>query len=174
LIKTAIRDPNPVVFVESISLYSTKSQVADEEYLIPLGQAEVKRPGEDVTVVALGPMVPKALKAAEQLADEGLELEVIDPRSIMPLDINTIVTSVEKTGRLVVTHLAHKTGGVGAEIAQQVTERAFDALDGPVVRVAAADVPIAASARLEKATFPDVADIVQACKSFRRTAISAR
>ncbi len=168
LIKTAIRDPNPVVFVESISLYSTKTPIPDDEYSIPFGQAEIKRAGDDVTLVALGAMVPKALQAAERLAREGLSVEVIDPRTLAPLDIETIVASVQKTGRLVIAHLAHKTGGVGAEIAQQVSERAFDALDGPVVRVACADVPIGASQFLEQALFPDVPDIIQACKSFRR------
>ena len=111
-------------------------------------------------------MVSKALKAAEHLAADGIQAEVIDPRSLSPLDIDTIVGSVQQSGRLVVSHVAHKTGGVGAEIAQQVTEQAFDYLDGPVVRVAAQDVPIAASQVLETAIFPDVQHIVDACKSF--------
>ena len=168
LIKTAIRDPNPVVFVENISLYATKSEIPEQEYLIPFGQAEIKRAGDDVTVVALAAMVPRALQAAEQLAQEGMSVEVIDPRTLAPLDIETIVASVEKTGRLVVAHMAHKTGGVGAEIAQQVVERAFDYLDGPVVRVAAVDAPIAASQALEAAIYPDVQNVVEACLSFRR------
>ena len=111
---------------------------------------------------------PKAILAAEALSSDGLSVEVIDPRTLAPLDIDTIVESVKKTGRLVIVHLAHKTGGVGAEIAQQVTELAFDSLDGPVVRVASADVPVGASQFLEKALFPDVPDIISACKSFRR------
>ena len=167
LIKTAIRDPNPVLFADSISLYATKGDIPDDEYLVPFGQAEIKRSGTDVTVVAIGAMVPQALRAAEELASQGTEAEVIDPRTLAPLDIDTIVASVEKTGRLVIAHLAHRTGGVGAEIAQQVTERAFDSLDGPVVRVAAADAPIAASQPLERAVFPEAADIVRACLSFR-------
>ena len=167
LIKSAVRDPNPVLFADSISLYATKGEIPDDEYLVPFGQAEIKRGGADVTVVALGAMVPQALAAAEELARQGMEAEVIDPRTLAPLDIDTIVASVEKTGRLVIAHLAHRTGGIGAEIAQQVTERAFDALDGPVVRVAAADVPIAASQPLERAVFPEAADIVRACLSFR-------
>ena len=121
-----------------------------------------------MTIVALGAMVPKAILAAEALSIDGLSVEVIDPRTLAPLDIDTIVESVKKTGRLVIVHLAHKTGGVGAEIAQQVTELAFDSLDGPVVRVASADVPVGASQFLEKALFPDVPDIINACKSFRR------
>jgi pyruvate/2-oxoglutarate/acetoin dehydrogenase E1 component len=167
LIKTAIRDRNPVMFIENIGLYATKGDVPEEPYTIPLGQADVKRGGSDVTVVAISGMVPKALQAAEQLAQEGIEAEVIDPRSLAPLDIETIIASVQKTGRLVIAHVAHKTGGVGAEIAQQVSERAFDYLDGPVVRVAAQDVPIAASQALENSIFPDVADIVAACRSLR-------
>jgi len=168
LIKTAIRDPNPVLFADSIALYGTKAEIPDEEYLVPFGQAAVRREGGDVTVVALGAMVPQALKAADDLAAQGIEAEVIDPRTLAPLDIDTIIASVEKTGRLVVAHQAHRTGGAGAEIAQQVTERAFDSLDGPVVRVAAQDVPVPASAALEKAVFPDAADIVRACQSFRQ------
>ena len=167
LIKTALRDPNPVVFAESMALYAARSEIPDTDYTLPFGQADVKRPGQDVTIVALGLMVPKALKAAEELAAQGMQAEVIDPRTLAPLDIDTIVRSVQKTGRLVIAHVDHKTGGVGAEIAQQVVERAFDALDGPPVRVAAADVPIAASQQLEKAVLPDTADIVQACLSFR-------
>jgi len=166
LLKTAIRDPNPVVFIENLGLYAAKGEVSEEEYLIPLGQADIKRAGDDVTVVAISGMVPQALKAAEALRKEGVDVEVIDPRTLAPLDIDTIVESVVKTGRLVIAHAAPKTGGVGAEIAQQVVEQAFDYLDGPIVRVAAADVPIAASQTLEAATFPDWQDIVNACRSF--------
>ncbi|MBX3061401.1 MAG: alpha-ketoacid dehydrogenase subunit beta [Anaerolineae bacterium] len=167
LIKTAIREPNPVVFIENVNLYASKANVPDEEYVIEFGKAEIKRKGDDVTIVALSAMVPQALKAAERLAADGIEAEVIDPRTLAPLDIDTIVESVKKTGRLVVTHLAHKTGGVGAEIAQQVTERAFDYLDGPVVRVAAADAPISASRVLEDALYPTAEGIIRACKSFK-------
>lgn len=166
LLKTAIRDRNPVIFIENLSLYAAKGEVPEAEYLIPFGQADIKRSGDDVTVVALSGMVPKAMKAAEELAREGVQVEVIDPRTLAPLDIETIVESVTKTGRLVIAHVASKTAGVGAEIAQQVMERAFDYLDGPVVRVAAADVPIAASQALEMATYPDWPDIVRACLSF--------
>lgn len=166
LIKSAIRDRNPVIFIENLSLYAAKGAVPEEEYLIPFGQADIKRAGDDVTVVAISGMAPQALKAAEALASDGIAAEIIDPRTLAPLDIDTIVESVMKTGRLVIAHAAPKTGGVGAEIAQQVVERAFDYLDGPIVRVAAADVPIAASQPLEKATFPDWQDIVAACRSF--------
>ena len=166
LIKSASRDRNPVMFVENISLYATKAEIPKDEYTVPLGSAKVRRAGDDVTIVALSSMVPCALQAAEQLASEGVSVEVIDPRSLAPLDIDTIIASVEKTGRDVVSHVAHKTGGVGAEIAQQITERGFDYLDGPVVRVAAKDLPIAASQKLEAEIFPTVDDLIDACKSF--------
>jgi pyruvate/2-oxoglutarate/acetoin dehydrogenase E1 component len=166
LIKTAIRDANPVIFAETVSLYHSRGAVPEEEYLVPFGQAEVKRAGKDVTVVALGALVPKALQAAAELAERGIEVEVIDPRTLAPLDIDTIVASVKKTNRVVVAHLAHKVGGVGAEIAQQVTELAFDYLDGPVRRVASANVPVAASQVLEESTYPGTPQIVEACLSF--------
>jgi pyruvate/2-oxoglutarate/acetoin dehydrogenase E1 component len=168
LIKTALRDRNPVIFAESISLYPTRGEVPEDDYAVPFGQAEIKRAGTDVTVVAIGAMVPKALKAAEELAQQGLEIEVIDPKTLVPLDIDTIVESVKKTGRLVVAHLAHKVGGVGAEIAQQVNELAFNYLDAPVKRVAAAQVPAAASQPLEAALYPGTPEIVAACLSFKR------
>ncbi len=168
LIKTAIRDRDPVLFIENVSLYGTKTEVPEDEYTIPFGQAAVRREGDDVTIIALSSMAPLALKAADELARQGIHAEVIDPRTLAPLDMDTIVASVEKTGRAVVVHLAHKTGGVGAEIAQQITERAFDYLDGPVVRVASVDAPVAASGTLEKALYPDQRAIVEACLSFRR------
>ena len=166
LIKTAVRDNNPVVFIENIALYATRGEIPDEEYLIPFGSADIKRPGNDVTVVAVSTMVSASLQAADELAKEGIDIEVIDPRTLAPLDIDTIIESVKKTGRLVVAHQASKTGGVGAEIAQQVTEQAFDYLDGPVVRVAAKDVPSPASQTLEAAMYPDSKDIIEACRSF--------
>jgi len=166
LIKTALRDPNPVLFAESIGLYRTKGDVPSEDYALPFGKAEVKRAGKDVTVVALGAMVLKALEAADTLAERGIEAEVIDPRTLAPLDIDTIVASVKKTSRMVVAHQAHKVGGAGAEIAQQVTELAFDFLDGPVQRVGAAHVPAAASMALEDRLYPGTDDIVNACLAF--------
>ena len=166
LIKTAIRDENPVVFFEDKMMYKLKGPVPEEDYTIPLGVADVKRAGKDVTVVALGGMVPKALEAANELAGRGIEVEVIDPMTLAPLDIDTIVASVKKTNRLVVAHLAHKVGGAGAEIAQQVTELAFDSLDGPVQRVAPAHAPVAASQALEDMLYPGAPEIVAACLSF--------
>lgn len=166
LLKTAIRDGNPTLFIETVRLYAARGEVPEHEYLIPFGQADVKRTGSDVTVVAIASMVPDALEAAEALAPEGISVEVIDPRTLAPLDLDTIVASVEKTGRLVVAHKAHKTGGGGAEIAQAVTERAFHALDAPVARVAGRDMPIPASQTLEATIFPSTQDIIVACQAF--------
>lgn len=174
LIKSAIREPNPVVFIENVTLYSTRGEVPAEDYTIPLGSADIKREGDDVTVVAVSAMVPKALKAADQSARNSISVEVIDPRTVAPLDMDTIVESVRKTGRLIVAHQAPKTGGIGAEIAQRVMELAFDDLDGPVVRVAGADVPVAASRPLEMATYPSAEDIASACLSFYGERLAAR
>ncbi len=164
LLKTALRDDNPIVFIENVKLYATKSEIPDDEYLISFGKADIKREGDAVTIVAISAMVPEALQAADELARVGISAEVIDPRTLAPLDADTIIASVQKTGRLIVAHKAHKTGGVGAEIAQLVSERAFDALDAPVVRVAAQDVPIAASQPLEAATFPGAKELVSAAR----------
>lgn len=142
LLKTALRDWNPILFVENAKLYSSKREVPEEEYCIPFGQARVIREGKDLTIVAISGAVPEALTAADQLAEEGVSVELIDPRTIAPLDIATIVKSVQKTGRLIITHDAYRTGGVGAEIGQRVQEEAFDFLNAPITRVAGLDVPV--------------------------------
>ena len=164
LVKSAIRDPNPVVVFENKMLYNTKGEVPEEPYLIPLGKAKVVREGTDTTVVATSDMVAFALKAAETLAAEGVSAEVIDPRSLVPLDIEAIVNSVKKTGRLVVAHEACVTGGVGAEIAAQVAYKAFDYLKSPIERVGAKDSPIPFSPVLEKYILPNDGDIVEAVR----------
>jgi pyruvate/2-oxoglutarate/acetoin dehydrogenase E1 component len=164
LLKTAIRDDNPVIFLEHKALYFTKGHVPAEEYLIPLGQADVKRAGTDVTVVGVHTMVLKALEAADELQSEGVSVEVIDPRSIFPLDIDTIVDSVKKTGRLVVAHEAYQRGGIGAEIAIQVMERAFDYLDAPIQRVAGANCPVPYATNLERLAIPGKEEIVEAIR----------
>jgi pyruvate/2-oxoglutarate/acetoin dehydrogenase E1 component len=164
LVKSAIRDPNPVIVFENKMLYNTKGEVPEEPYLIPLGKAKVVREGTDVTVVATSDMVAFALKAAETLAAEGTSAEVIDPRSLVPLDIEAIVNSVKKTGRLVVAHEACVTGGVGAEIAAQVGYKAFDYLNAPIERVGAKDSPIPFSPVLEKYILPNDGDIVEAVR----------
>jgi pyruvate dehydrogenase E1 component beta subunit len=159
LLLTAIRDPNPVCFVEHKLLYKTKGDVPDGEYTIPLGAADVKRRGTDITVVAANIMVPRALKVAERLAHDGIEVEVIDPRTLRPLDTGLIVKSVIKTGRLLVVHEACLTGGWGGEVVSAVvSSRAFDYLDAPVRRLAGEDVPIPYNRELEKAAVPQEND----------------
>jgi pyruvate dehydrogenase E1 component beta subunit len=166
LLKSALRDPNPVVFIEHKLLYNTKGAVPDasQEYTIPLGQADVKRAGKDATVVSWSRTVLHALEAAELAAHEGIDVEVIDLRCTVPLDIDTVVASVKKTGRLVVAHEAHRRLGVGAEIASLVQERAFDYLDAPIERVGAMDIPIPYSKPLEDEALPGVQHIVRAIK----------
>ncbi|MDQ6674234.1 MAG: alpha-ketoacid dehydrogenase subunit beta [Chloroflexota bacterium] len=166
LLKAAIRDDNTVIFLEHKLLYYTKGAVpAGAERCIPLGVADVKRVGKDVTVVGVHTMVGKALKAAEQLAEEGIQLEVIDPRTLVPLDEQTIVDSVKKTGRLIVSHEAYRNAGYGAEIISRVVEAAFDYLDAPPLRVCARDVPLPYSAALETAALPQIEDIVTAARA---------
>jgi len=165
LLKTAIRDDNPVIFLEHKVLYFTKGPVPSGDVTIPLGVADVKRAGKHLTVVGVHTMVGKALQAAEQLAEEGIELEVIDPRTLVPLDEQTIVDSVKKTGRLIVSHEAYTRGGYGAEIVTRVVEAAFDYLDAPPVRICARDVPVPYSAALESAALPQVDDLVIAARA---------
>jgi pyruvate/2-oxoglutarate/acetoin dehydrogenase E1 component len=164
LLKTAIRGEDPVLFVEHKGLYRTTGPVPEEEYTLPFGVADIKRKGTDVTIIAVSLMVSKALAAAEQLAQEGISVEVIDPRTIKPLDIDAICSSVKKTHHAVVAHEACKTGGVGAEISALIMENAFDYLDAPVARVAAWDVVIPFSPVLEKAMLPNESTIVNAVK----------
>jgi acetoin:2,6-dichlorophenolindophenol oxidoreductase subunit beta len=142
LLRTALRDDNPVLFVENVRLYGRRAEVDLAADPIPFGSARVAREGSDATVVALSNMVDESLAAAERLAERGISVEVIDPRTIVPLDLETILDSVRKTMRVAVAHDAHKTGGFGAELAARIMEEAFDDLDAPVERVAALDVPI--------------------------------
>ena len=164
LLKTAIRDDNPVVFIEDIKAYFTQGQVPEEEYTIPFGQADIKRKGKDVTVVALGYMVSRALVAARELEEEGIELEVIDPRTLNPFDIKTIVESVKQTGHLVTVHQAWRPCGVGAEIAAQVMEQAFEYLDAPVERVTGLDTPAPYYTKLEDLVYPGTDDVIEAVR----------
>jgi len=165
LLKAAIRDPDPVIFIEPVTLLSVSGAVPTDDYVVPLGKADIKREGKDATIAVWGTLVPKALNAAQTLADEGVQVEVIDPRSLRPLDIETIIASVRKTGRLVVAHQAMKTCGVGAEIAALVQEMAFDHLDAPIKRVATPDVIIPVNRNLERGVFPQEEQIVAAVKS---------
>ncbi len=164
LLIAAIRDDNPVIFLEHKMLYGIEGEVPDEAVAIPLGKAAIRRAGGDVTIVATSKMVHTALEAAETLAGDGIGAEVIDPRTISPLDIETIVESVKKTHRLIIAHEAVKTGGVGAEIAAQVVEAAFDYLDAPIVRIGAPFTPVPFSVPLEQAFIPSAADIVQVAR----------
>lgn len=165
LLKSAIRDNNPVLFLEQERMYGLKGEVPeDEDFTIPLGVADVKREGTDCTVVARSMTVPLALRAAEKLAEEGVSVEVIDPRTIKPLDIDTIVESVKKTNRLVIAEESHYFASVGAEISHQVMERAFDYLDAPVKRISCAEAPMPYAKNLEALALPDVEKIVKAVK----------
>lgn len=164
LLKTAIRDNNPVLFFEHKLLYTAMGEVPEEEYTIPFGVADIKRAGKDVTIVATGFMVTKALNAAEELAKEGIDAEVIDPRTIVPLDKETIIQSVKKTGRLVIVDEGHKTGGITGELTAMVIEEAFDYLDAPVQRLGSLDVPVPFSPSLEKIFAPSEKGIAAAVK----------
>ncbi|MEM2147322.1 MAG: alpha-ketoacid dehydrogenase subunit beta [Candidatus Bathyarchaeia archaeon] len=164
LLKAAIRGNNPVVFCEHKLLYPVEGEVPEGEYTIPFGVADVKREGEDVTVVATLYMVHKALKAAEKMADEGISVEVVDPRTLAPLDKKTMIGSVKKTGRLVVVSEDCKTAGVTAEIAAIAAEEAIDYLDAPIKRVAEPDTPIPFSPPLEQYVIPDEKAIIKAIK----------
>src|SRR5919199_1460405 len=165
LLKSSIRDDNPVVFIEQERMYGSKGEVPeDEDFTIPLSVADIKREGTDATIVARSLMVPVALKAAEELEKQGVSCEVIDPRTIRPLDIDTIVNSMKKTNRVVVAEESHPFCGVGAEITAQIMERAFDYLDAPVRRVSGADAPMPYAKNLEKLALPDFERIVKAVR----------
>ena len=164
LLKTAIRDDDPVVVIEDKLHYPLKGEVPDEEYTIPFGVADVKRAGEDLTVVAKSSMVQVALAAAELLESDGISAEVIDPRTLVPLDEDTIVRSAEKTGRAIVVDEGHRRYGVTAEIASLISDRAFYSLDAPVRRLAAMDVPVPFSPPLEDVTVPTPESVAQAAR----------
>jgi pyruvate dehydrogenase E1 component beta subunit len=165
LLKSAIRDDDPVIFLEQERMYGNKGEVPDyKDFTIPIGVADVKREGKDVTVVARSLTVPLALKAAEELEKQGVSVEVVDPRTIRPLDIETIVNSVKKTNRVVIAEESHPFCGVAAEISAQIMERAFDYLDAPVKRISGADVPMPYAKNLERLALPDVERIVKAVR----------
>ncbi len=164
LLKTSIRDDNPILFVEHKMLYKTKGEVPDEEYTIPLGEANVTREGKDVTVVSYSAMALDGLKACGMAEEEGIDAEMIDLCCLKPLDIRCVIDSVKKTGRLVLASGACRNGNVVTEIAMRVNEFAFDYLDAPIARVCAADVPIPMSPVLEDATIPDAGDILEGIK----------
>ncbi len=166
LLKAAIRDPNPVIFLENEILYGHSGEVPKlGDYVVPIGKARIARAGDHVTVIAWSHAMTYALKAAEELAKEGIEAEVIDLRTIRPMDTETLVNSVRKTGRAVVVEEGWQQSGVGSEIAARLMEQAFDYLDAPVARVSGKDVPMPYAANLEKLALPTVADVVEAAKA---------
>jgi acetoin:2,6-dichlorophenolindophenol oxidoreductase subunit beta len=164
LLKSAIRDLNPVVFIEDMMLYFAPAPVPEEEYLIPIGKADLKRQGKDVTVVTWSKMLGVALKSAEQLAREGIDVEIVDLRTLAPMDKETLLASVRKTGRLVVLHEATRTGGFAGEVAAVVMEEAFASLKAPLRRVTGPDIPVPASPPLERFYIPNEEQLIAAVK----------
>ena len=164
LLKAAIRDDNPVIFIEAQLLYGTKGDVQEGDYTVPIGKAEIKREGKDVTIAAYSKMLLLALEAASELAKVGIDVEVVDLRTLKPLDVATLVQSVKKTGRLVIVEEGWRFAGLGAQIAESVYSTVFDALDGPIVRVTGEEVPMPYSRPLEDLAIPDRTRIIQAVK----------
>lgn len=169
LLKTAIRHDDPVIFIEHKLLYMTEGEVPEEEYLIPLGQADIKREGEHVTLITYSNMTLKCLEAAEILASEGIFAEVIDLRTLVPLDKDCILASVKKTGRLVVVHEACKRGGIGGDIAAMVVEEAFDDLDAPIIRIAGRNTTIPFNLNLEQVCVPSVEEVAAGVRELMAT-----
>jgi pyruvate/2-oxoglutarate/acetoin dehydrogenase E1 component len=168
LLKTAIRDNNPVIFFEHQQLMTLAGGVPEEEYLIPFGKADIKRQGSDITVISYSYMLHRVIRAADELAKQGVSVEVIDPRTLSPLDLDTILKSLEKTGRLLIVHQACTTGGFGAEIAALVAERGFELLTGPIHRLGAHDVPVPYSPVLENFVIPNEKSIQEKILSIVR------
>jgi pyruvate dehydrogenase E1 component beta subunit len=164
LLKSAIRDDNPVIFIEDMMLYFAPGPVPEAEHLAPIGKADVKRPGRDVTVVTWSKMLGVALNAATRLEQEGVEAEIVDLRTLSPLDKETVLTSVRKTGRLVVLHEATRTGGFAGEIAAVVMEEAFSSLKAPLRRVTGPDIPVPVSPPLERFYIPDEEKLIAAIR----------
>ncbi len=169
LIKAAIRDNNPVVFFEHKFLYRRiKEELPPGDYVVPLGKAALRREGKDITVITYAAMVHTALEAAEKLAEEGIELEVVDLRTLLPLDRETIIASVRKTNKVIILHEDTRTGGIAGEIAALLCEHAFEDLDGPILRVTAPDTPVPFSPPLEKAFLPGVEDVMETARQLAR------
>jgi pyruvate dehydrogenase E1 component beta subunit len=164
LLKTAIQGEDPVLFFEHKMLYAVAEEVPDEEYLVPFGEAALRREGNDATIIAIGGVLPNVMQATEQLAQAGIEAEVVDPRTLVPLDTTTLVESVKKTNRVVIVHEAHRRAGPGAEIAALLAEEAIGYLDAPIVRVATRNVPFPYNPDLEQYILPTVQDIVNAVR----------
>lgn len=165
LLKSAIRDNDPVIFIEHKGLYQTKQELPESEYLVPLGKADVKRIGENVTIIAYSKTVLMALDAAKELEKDGISAEVIDLRTLVPMDFDTIAESVRKTGRVVITHESCERNGYGAEIAAEIQERLFDELDAPILRVCGANIPVPNATLPEEASAPSAEKIAAAARS---------
>jgi pyruvate dehydrogenase E1 component beta subunit len=165
LLKTSIRDDDPVIFLEHLQLYGTRGEVPDEEYLIPIGVADYKRRGKDITIVTWGRMVVESLKAARILAEEGIDVEIVDLRSLRPLDLSLALESLHKTHRAIVVEEGWRTAGLGAEIAASLQEIGFNDLDAPIARVAGLEVPMPYARNLERATLPFAEDVVAAARA---------
>ncbi len=161
LLKSAVRDDGPVIFIEHKLLYMNKGSVPDEEYSVPLGKADIKKAGEHLTLVTYSYMTLKCLEAAALMEEEGISVEVVDLRTLTPLDKETVLDSVRKTGRVIIVHEACKRGGVGGDIAAMIMEEAYDDLDGPVMRIAGKNTPIPYNIGIEKASVPSVEEIVE-------------
>ncbi|HPC30243.1 MAG TPA: transketolase C-terminal domain-containing protein, partial [bacterium] len=168
LLKSSIREDNPIVFVEHKMLYNTKGQVPDDEYLTPIGTADIKKEGKDVTVITYSRMVLFSLQAAEALEKEGISAEVIDLRTLLPLDKETIKKSIMKTNRVVIVEEDTKTAGTGAEIGMTIIENCFDYLDAPVKRIAGADVPMPKAPNLEKIAIPSPESIAEGIREIMK------
>ena len=173
LLKAAVRDPDPVIFIEHTLLYGVRGDVPDGEYLLPIGAADVKREGNACTVIAWGRMLHVAWNAAQRLAEEGIEIEIIDLRSLRPLDLEPVIQSFKKTNHAVVIEEGWPICGVGAEVACQIYENAFEYLDAPIVRLAAADVPVPYAKNLERLAIPHEDDVIGAVKSLVKPRVRA-
>ena len=164
LLKSAIRDNDPVIFMESEQMYADKMEVPEQEYTLPIGVADIKRHGKDVTIVSFGKIIKLAQEAAERLAEEGIDVEIIDLRTVRPIDYDTVIDSVKKTNRLVCLEEAWPLGSISTEIAYMVQKRAFDHLDAPIVRLTTADTPAAYAPTLMEAFLPSVDGVIKAVK----------
>ena len=167
LMNTAIQDENPVIFVEHKKLYATKGPVPEEYYTVPFGKADIKRPGKDMTIVATHAMVGRSMSVAEEFAKEGIEIEIIDPRTLKPLDHESILESVSKTGRLIVADEGQVTCGVTSEVSAIVAEEAIEYLEAPIIRVGSPDTPVPFSPPLEKIYIPDEEDVREAVNKMK-------
>lgn len=164
MLKSAIRSNDPVLFIESATLYQMRAEVLEGEILIPIGKSKVQRPGKDVTIVTYSKMVDISMKAADQLAQEGIEAEIVDLRTLRPLDMDPVIASFKKTNRAVIVEEGWRSYGIGAEVASRIYEGAFDYLDAPIQRVGQKEVPLPYNRELEQLALPQVEDVIRAVK----------